>query len=431
MTNSQDQIFTTGGRKEIVAWALYDWANSAYSTISITVLVFYIQLEVVPGKWGPTVWAWGVSLSMLTSAILSPIVGAIADANSSKRKWLAGTAMSGALSAILLSLVPVGWTWVIIGLFVTASLMFELSLGVYNGFLPEIADENTMNRVSAWGYAVGYLGGAFALIIAIAIQKNGPALGLHALSDQLRAGLFVMGAWWGGFTLPAILVLKDRRERSEATKSVAEDVARAIREVGNTLASVRLFPVLAWFLLGFLLYNDGIQTVISQASTFAIKALDFKTAELIGLVLMIQIVALPGAIMVGMLADWVGQKATLITCLITWIGLVVAAYFVEEKSQFWCLGAMLALVLGGTQSVSRSIMGLMTPKSHTAEFFGFFNLSGKATSVLGTFMFGLIVRLYGDPRLAILSLLPFFVAGLSIMSWINIKKGRLQAERQS
>lgn len=449
-----------GRPREILAWAMYDWGNSAYSTLSITILVAYIQKVVLPYrweplarawpvveqidfpgssdllvwawgvalsiKWGPVVWAWGISLSMLIAALLSPVLGAVADANSSKRKWLAATALSGAATGVLLACVP-NWPWLVVLLFVAMSLCFELSLGFYNGFLPEIADEQSINRISAWGYALGYLGGALALVLALLILQYGHLVGLPDKVVQLRAGILIMGLWWGVFTLPTLWILRDRGRPPRQKQPMPAAARDALGEVRRTLGNIRLYRMLALFLLGFLFYNDGIQTVISQSSTFALEDLKFSENELALLVLMIQFVALPGALLVGYLADWLGQKPTLIGCLLIWVGLVVAAFFVTTKPPFWVLGAVLALVLGGTQSVSRAIMGLMTPPRHTAEFFGFFNFSGKATSFLGTFLFGLIIWTTGSPRKAIVSLLVFFLLGLAIVAWVNVQRGRRQA----
>ncbi|HLA84619.1 MAG TPA: MFS transporter [Thermoguttaceae bacterium] len=422
-------------RTEVFAWALYDWAESAYSTLSITILLLYIQL-ISPPNWGPVVWAWGISLSMLVAAVLSPIIGAMADARRNKRTWLAATALGGAVACVLMAALPSTATWPIIGLFVLASLAYEIAHGVYNGFLPEIADQKTMNRVSAWGYALGYPGGAFALVVAIVLMKQGAAIGLPDEPSQLRAGILVMGLWWGLFALPTLLIVRDRGPRPEQRPPLGVIVAGAVSEVGRTLRNVRRYRMLAWFLLGFLLYNDGIQTVLTQASLFAKDVLAFKPEELISLILMIQFVALPGAMTVGWLADWFGQKRVLMGCLAVWVALVTVAFFITTKSQFWILGIVLALVMGGTQSVSRAIMGAMTPAARTAEFFGFFNLSGKATSFLGTFLFGAIIATGNSAdwpasrstRWAVLSLLVFFVLGWLIAGRINVAQGRREAE---
>ncbi len=432
-----DSQIRPAGPREIFAWAMYDWANSAYSTLSITILFSYLTTVVFSpdDTWGPTVWAWGISLSMLIAAVASPLLGALADANCNKRGWLACTALPGAAVVVILALVPPDRTWLIVGLFVTASFFFEISLGFYNGFLPEITDEKTINRVSAWGYALGYLGGALALLLALSVIEYGQWLGLPSYADDapkvvpLRIGLLIMGLWWGLFTLPTLWILRDRGQKTGQKLPAIRAVTRAAGEVARTLRNVRRYKMLALFLLAFLFYNDGMQTVISQSPTFATKTpeLSFETGQLILLILMIQFLALPGAMLVGFLADWIGQKPTLMICLGIWIGLVVAAWFVTSPAQFWVLGAILALVLGGTQSVSRAIMGLMTPPAHAAEFFGFFNFSGKATSFLGTFLFGLIIWLTGNPRSAIVSLLVFFLLGSAIVALVNVQEGRRQA----
>jgi UMF1 family MFS transporter len=416
---------SSGTRKEVFAWALYDWANSAYSTLSITIVFLYLTEVVLPeGNRGKVVWAWSIGASMFIAAILSPIAGAMADARQNKRTWLAITALPGAGLFLIIAAIPPVSPPLIIGLFVVAALLFELSLTFYNGFLPEIADQQSMNRVSAFGYALGYVGGGLALVATLAIKWGWPSLPNVTF---LRLGIAILGFWWGLFSLPIILLVRDRGRRPTQYPKTTEVISTAVREVGKTLGRIRQYRMLALFLLGFLFYNDGIQTVISQASTFATNELAFEDKDLILLILMIQFVAFPGAMFIAWLADHLGQKRVLMLCLGVWITLVTTAYFVTTKTQFWILGIVVALVMGGTQSVSRAIMGMMTPPSRTAEFFGFFNLSGRATGFLGPFLFGAIIAAGYSARLAVLSLTVFFLVGWLVAGRVDIERGRRDA----
>ncbi|MGE0610452.1 MAG: MFS transporter [Pirellulales bacterium] len=436
-------------RREIFAWAMYDWANSAYTTLSITVLMLYIKgvvvakdtaaaaalqgvanalhIDVQPDKLGAATFAWGIGISTLCAALLSPIVGAMADARANKRWWLAGTALGGATCGVLLGVVPLSSWLLVLLLFFLASLLFELSFGFYNGFLPELATEETMDKVSAYGFALGYVGGGLALGIEFLVFTFGPALGLPDPVDQLRVGLIIMGLWWGIFALPAVFWLRDRGVPRGERKPLPRAAAQAIGEVRRTLSNVRLYRTLALFLLGFLFYNDGIQTVISQSSVFAQDEIGFTTPELLTVILAFQFICLPGAMIVSRVVLLLGQKRTLMMCLAIWLAAIGSAYFVTTKWQFWMLSVVLGLVMGGTQSVARAMMALMTPKSRTAEFFGFFNFSGRATSWLGAMLFGAVILRTGSARLAILSLLVLFVIGLLITLPVNVAQGQREA----
>lgn len=411
--------------RRVVSWAMYDWANSAYTTLLITVLIAYIQRVVFPeeewGRVGAVVWAWGISLSMFLGAVLSPIVGAIADAGRSKRRWLGATALTGSLAAILLGFVPPQNYVVIVVLFVTANLMLELSLGFYNGFLPEIVGEDQVNAASAMGYGFGYLGGGIALVFAMLLIQFGEQLGIESMVSRLQWSLILMGLWWGVFTLPALFVLRDRDRESRGDRSAGEAIAQSFTDVRNTLWSLRTNMALGLFLLSFLLYNDGIQTIISQASTFALQELEFAEADLMAVILMIQFLALPGALLVGWCADKFGNKQTLLVCLAIWCALLFAALFIYTQFGFWLLAVVIAMVMGGTQSVSRSMMATMIPKDHSAQYFGFFNLSGKATSFLGTFLFGALVATTGSSRMAIFGLLPLFIVGALLLWRVKVQ----------
>jgi MFS transporter, UMF1 family len=350
-------------------------------------------------------------------ALLAPIVGSIADSSGTKRHWLAMTALTGSMAAIMIGLIsPQRYVLVVI-LFIIANLMLELSLGIYDGFLPEIASEDQSNTVSAWGYGLGYIGGGVALLIAIVLLQFGGHVGLATMTSRLQASLVLMGGWWAVFTLPAVIVLRDRvPDASRVTATTG------IKDVWHTIVGLRANVPLALFLLSFLFYNDGVQTIISQASTFALQELSFPEADLMAVILMIQFLAFPGALSVGWLADRIGSKTTLLGCLVVWAGVLIAALAVSTKFGFWLLAAVIALVLGGTQAVSRSLMSTMTPQGQSAKYFGFFHLSGKATSFAGPFLFGTIVATTGSSRLAIFGLLPLFMIGAALLLWVKVQK---------
>jgi MFS transporter, UMF1 family len=414
-------------RPKVLAWCSYDWANSGYTTLMITVFAVYMQRAVFPPEnWGTTgavVWAWSVAVSMLVGALLSPLAGALADARGSKRLGLAITASGGSAACILMAVIPPEHNWLVTCCFVIANLCLELSLTFYNGFLPEVAREREMNRVSAAGMAWGYFGGGLALLLAMLVLNYGPSFGSPDPSQLLRICIFATGGWWCLFTVPAVVVLRDT-PRPPTNDSIARSVTRATADVISTVRSLRNHRTLAFFLLAFLLYNDGLQTVISQSSTFAIHELKFTDRELVAVILMVQFIATPGAILTGWASDRLGRKLTLSACLLVWVILLSSASFVQSKAAYWVMCFGVALVLGGTQAVSRAIMGSLTPKRQEARYFGFFNLSGKATSFLGTFFFGLVIATTGSSRAAIVGLLAFFVVGLAIVARLQLDEAR-------
>jgi UMF1 family MFS transporter len=422
-------------RREILAWAMYDWANSGYSTIAITVLVSYLTatLDAISEDLGALIWGWGIGLTMLAAAILSPILGAIADAHASKRRWLAVTAWSGSAACVLMIFATPDRPWLLVALFLAANFSFELSLGFYNGFLPEIAADDEIDRVSAWGYSLGYFGGALPLVLFLLIYSQGHYLGLPRADGDptalvARVGLAMTGVWWGLFTIPTIVGLKDRGAPKHERRPLAAATRTAISEVGRTLRHIRSYRMLVIFLVGFLIYNDGVQTVMSQASVFAGKILDMKSGELALVILMIQFIAMPGAWIVGRISIAWSQKSALSICLGVWSVLLVAAFFITQRWQFWIMSVFAALVLGGTQSVSRAMMARMTPLSHSAEFFGFFNLSGKATSILGPILFTSVLYTTKSAHYAISALLVFFVVGWAIVSRVDVRQGQHEAQ---
>jgi UMF1 family MFS transporter len=318
--------------------------------------------------------------------------------------------------------------WLFVAMFLIANLNYELVQSFYNAFLPEIADDRRMSEVSAWGYGAGYVGGGLMLVVALVIVKFGESWGLPTENYFLpRLCLLIMGIWWAVFALPILLIVRDKSAPRAERISLVQTALGGLRDVKRTLGEIRHYRMLAVFLVGFLIFNDGVMTVISQASVYAKHKFNLADESLIPVFLMIQFVALPGALFLGWFANKIGQKNALHICLAVWVGVLLSGFLIREVWQFWCMAAVTALVMGGTQSVSRTIMGLMTPAAKTGEFFGFFNLSGKAFSMLGPIMFTEILKRTESANWAILSLLVFFITGWIIIAPLNIARGQREA----
>ena len=418
-------------RKEVLAWAMYDWANSAYSTLSITVLVSYLKTDILPDPAAGTLaWGWGLGLTMLVAAVLSPIVGAIADAHASKRAWLAWTTLVGSLASAGMFFALPGQAWVFVPLFLTANLAFELSQGFYNAFLPEIADDESMGRVSAWGYGLGYVGGGLALLIVLVIFQFGDQLGIPREHEfRKRVSLLLMGLWWGVFSLPMLLWVRDKLPPSRERVPLWAAAHRALGEVKHTLVHIRHYRMLAIFLVGFLIFNDGVQTVITQASVFAGDILKMDVGELVQVILMIQFLAWPGAVLVGWLADRWGQK-TGAESLPGRVGGNSGRFAVRhDQAGVLVDGRRRGAGAGGHAIGQPHDDGADDSGAPYAEFFGFFNLSGKATSMFGPIFFSSILAATGDAHWALLSLLVFFGVGWAIIVPLDIARGQQQARQ--
>ncbi|MGH7277188.1 MAG: MFS transporter [Candidatus Rokuibacteriota bacterium] len=426
---------TRSSRRARVGWYFYDWANSAFPTTVVTVflgpyltsvtksaadaqgLVYPLGIPVVAGAFYPFV----VSLSVLAQVIVLPVVGAIADYSQRKKELLGLFAYLGALATAALYFVADGRYLLGGGLFFVANLSFGASLVFYNAFLSEVASADERHAVSSRGWALGYLGGGLLLALNLGLFAAADRLGLST-GDAVRVNLATAGVWWAIFTVIPLLTLRDRRA-GRALPPGERYITAGFRQLRHTLVSARAYPHTLLFLLAFLLYNDGIQTVIALTSQFGQEELGLPIATLTTAILMVQFVGIFGALAFAWLARHLGSQRAVAVSLVIWIGVLVYAYgWLYTSGQFFALAAVIALVLGGSQALSRSLYSLMIPPGQEAEYFSLYEIGERGTSWLGPFFFGLALQFTGSYRIAILSLVVFFVLGLLLLARVDVRK---------
>lgn len=527
MTTAQPTI---NDRKEIFGWAMYDWANSAFSTtigsvflgpyvsgLAKTVaeaaflartgtawteasgqplVVNFLGLPVAP----EAVIAFAISLSVVFQAGFLPILGAIADYSHRRKQMLQVFATIGALATIAMFFITLE-TWMLGPiLFIIANLSFGAALVFYNAYLPDIASEEERDRVSSYGFAMGYIGGFILLALNLVLYLLHENFGISE-EISVRINLASAGVWWLAFSTVTWQRLRSRHAAHEIPPGdnlltiAFKQLSKTMEIPANSVAFYLLSPLLIFiwtplitpvitnmmnngsldpglailpvfiplfgpiillirflrnkirttpetskFLTAYLIYNDGIQTVISIASTFAAAplirgGLELDTQVLISVILLIQFVAFFGALFWGKLANWIGAKQAIIVSLVIWSGVVIYAYGGmkgdSRATEFMILGAIIALVLGGSQAISRSLFAQMIPKNKEAEFFSIYEISERGTSWLGTLVFGIAVTIFGNLRIAILALIFFFVVGLAILPFVNTNKAIEDAKRDS
>lgn len=435
-------------RSERIGWYIYDWANSAFYTTVVTVFlgpyltniakaaaeslgegntfVYPLGIKVLAGSFFPFV----IALSVILQVILLPILGAIADYSHRKKQMLALFAYIGSFATIGLYFLE-GTNYLLGGgLFVVANLSYGASIVFYNSFLPDIASAEERDRVSSIGWAIGYLGGGLLLVLNLYLFSNAASFGLTE-SHAVRISLASSGAWWAVFTMVSISSLKNPLPAKEPPAG-QNYIATGFKQLAHTIRTARRFPQTLLFLFAFLLYNDAIQAVIALASTFGSEELKLEQSTLVQVILMVQFAAFFGALLFNWVAKVVGNKRAIMISLVIWTSVLVYAYaLLQTKLQFFVLGAVIAIVLGGSQALSRSVYSLMIPKGQEAEYFSLYEVSDKGTSWLAPFIFGLTLQFTASYRLAILSLVVFFVAGFALLAKVNVQKAAIEAANQT
>jgi UMF1 family MFS transporter len=432
-------------KRAIRAWTMYDWANSVFATsIMAAILPVYYANVAVQSEQANTAtvyWSYTTSIALLIVALLGPILGAMADFLGMKKRMMSVFVFLGVTGTALLYLVQEG-DWFIASLFfIVGSVGFAGANVFYDSLLPHVAREDEIDQVSSRGYAMGYLGGGLLLAVNLGmimalpglLPKFIPSLASWPEGDlttlMTRICFLTVAVWWLLFTIPILRHVPEPERRIQEAEKGFSPLRASFGRLGHTFGEIKKYKQLLLFIIAFWLYNNGIGTIIYMATIYGTE-LGFSSTTTIGTLLMVQFVAMPFAFFFGWLAKKIGTKPAILLSLAVYTLIAIGGYFLYQEWQFWALGFAVATVQGGSQALSRSLMGRMMPKSKSAEFYSFFSISEKIAGTVGPLLFGAVSAAVGGSRLAIVSLIVFFAAGGYLLTRVNEKEGIRIAEEE-
>lgn len=421
-------------RKAQFGWCLYDWANSAFATVILAAVLPVYFVSLVP-EGGATfklfaghhfsassLWGYSISLSMLVLALSAPALGALADRRGWHKRLLLLFCLFGCAATMLLATIGPGDYLPAALLFILGNIGFAGGNIFYNAYLPFLAPAAETDRLSARGYAFGYIGGGLLLALVFLLIVKSSSFGFADRGAATRFGFLLTGIWWLLFAIPTF------RSLPKTERNPHPQPGFSFKGYFEQFRQILHYRDLCLFLLAFLCYNDGIQTVIAVSAVFARDELHLGQGTIIGCFLMIQFLAMPGALLFGRLAGKLGSGLAIMLSLVVFTLVCVVAYQITTALEFWLLGGVIAIILGGSQAISRSLFASMLPLQKSAEFFGFFAISSKFASIFGPLLFAVIADLTGSSRNSILALAVFFVVGGVLLALVNIERGRKKAK---
>jgi len=419
--------------RELVSWAMYDFANSGYTTVVVTAVfnAYFVGVVAAQAPWATFAWTMSLALSYAVAMVLGPLLGSYADQRGCKKRLLVFTTAGCVTFTAALALVGAGDVWLGILLVAVSNLFFSLGENLAAAFLPEIARPESLGRISGWGWAVGYLGGLVSLGASLAWVSHAQAAG-QSSADFVPVCMVITAVIFALASLPAFLFLRERAVSRAGTPGLTVQWQGAFVQLGESLRALRSHPDLRRFLICITCYQAGVQTVIALAAIYAEQALGFETADTIRLILLVNITAAIGAAGFGQIQDRLGHVRTLAITLVGWLIAIGLAWASQGPAMFWVAANVVGLCLGASQSAGRALVGYMSPAPRRAEFFGLWGVAVKLSSILGPVSYGVVSwTSAGNHRLAILITGLFFVAGLLVLRGVDAARGRACALAES
>jgi UMF1 family MFS transporter len=419
-------------RPEVRAWAMYDWANSAFQSTIITAVfppffTAYVAYGVLDEDTAAARFMWTTTIALTIAAVIGPVLGALADYRAWKKRLLAGCVAVGVVATLLFATIDRGeWMYAAL-LFLIANIAVATSLVFYDSLLPHIVRKDEIDRVSTAGYAIGFIGGGILLLVNLAWILRPDAFGIADRDAAVKLSFISVAVWWLLFSIPVLRRVPEPPRVLEPDEQAQTNPLRAaFTRLRETFHEIRGYRNAFLMLIAFLLYNDGIGTIIKMSAVYA-ELLDISQNVQIQAFVMVQFVGVPCSFLFGTLAGRVGAKRALFGGLAVYTVISLLAYFMTAAWQFFLLAFLVALVQGGTQALSRSLFARMIPRHKSSEFFGFFSVFEKFAGIAGPAIFAASLDLFGNPRLAVLSIVAFFIAGAFMLTKVNVAQGEAEA----
>ncbi len=411
-------------RREVLAWASYDFANSGYTTVVLTAVFNAYFVGVVAGasQYPTLIWTIAVSLSSLLVFLMLPAIGAHADVHANKKTWLAGVTAGCVLTTAALAFAGPGDIWLGVLAIVLSNFFFQAGVALNSAFLPELAKPTALGKVSGWGWSFGYLGGLLSLALCLAYVLAAQAKQQSA-AEYVPVTMVMVAVLYAVTAVPMFLGLRERA-RPQPEKATSAVVKQALQQLLSTTRELRQFPDFAWLVVCGISYQAGITVVIALAAIYAQEVMHFDTAQTMMLVLLVNVTASIGAFAFGYVEDWLGHRRALALTLFGWIVMVVLAAATKSTTAFWIAANIAGLCMGSSQSAGRAMVGYLAPAARRAEFYGLWNAAVGIAAIIGPPTYGLVTWLTdNNHHLAMLVSGLYFVIGLLLLTRVNMHRG--------